>query len=116
MNIDLAHALVDLSHHAHATGILHAGEGLLDTAEEKNTQFQNLLRGFAVTAGIGFIIWQGIQSRGAMARIFLAIIAAGIFIWGVWSVIDVKDRVSNEFESAPAVVHATEVSPDGLLV
>ena len=67
----------------------------------KNSQTQSLLKAMAVTVGVLFVIWQAIASRGAMARIIIAIIAAGVFVWGVFNVTTIKDRVGNEVNSAP---------------
>lgn len=78
------------------------GDGILDWLTSKNTQTQTVLRGIAVTLGIIFVILQAVASRGAMARIIISLIAAGIFIWGVWSVTDIKDRVGNEMDSTAA--------------
>ena len=82
------------------------GEGILDWLTAKNTQTQSVLRGVAVTLGIIFVIIQAVASRGAMARIIVSLIAAGIFIWGVWSVTDIKDRVQNEFGTGSTVIQA----------
>jgi len=73
-----------------------SGTGILDWLTAKNAQTQTLLRAVAVTLGIIFVIIQAVASRGAMARIIISLIAAGIFIWGVWSVTSIKDRVQNE--------------------
>ena len=80
------------------------GQRILDWVSSKNTQTQTVLRGVAVTLGIIFVIIQAVASRGAMARIIISLIAAGIFIWGVWSVTDIKDRVGNEMSMGPVAV------------
>jgi len=106
-------ALITLSHEAsvqaatfHAAGLPMAGsgDGILDWLTAKNGQTQGVLRGVAVTLGILFVIWQAVASRGAMARVIIAIVASGVFIWGVWNVTSIKDRVDNEVKaSGPAV-------------
>jgi hypothetical protein len=81
------------------------GTGIIDWLTSKNTAVQVLFRGFSITAGIGFVIWQGIKSQGAMSRIIAAGIAAGIFIYFVFSITDIKDRVKTEVGSErPAIV------------
>ena len=102
-------ALIQLSTEvisAHQAGAIPmaAGDGILDWVTSKNTQTQTVLRGVAVTLGIIFVIIQAVASRGAMARIIVSLIAAGIFIWGVWSVTDIKDRVGNEMSMGPVAV------------
>ncbi len=82
------------------------GEGILDWLTAKNSQSQALLRAVAVTIGILFVIMQAVTSRGAMARIIIALIAAGIFIWGTWSVTSIKDRIGNEVNGMAPVTHA----------
>lgn len=103
-------ALIQLSNEAisaHQTVAIPmaTGDGILDWAASKNTQTQTVLRGVAVTLGIIFVILQAVASRGAMARIIISLLAAGIFIWGVWSVTDIKDRVGNEMSPTPAALH-----------
>ena len=89
-----------------------SGEGILDWLTSKNSQTQTLLRAVAVTLAIIFVIVQAVASRGAMARIIISLVAAGIFVWGVWSVTDIKDRVDNEVNaSGPAVVQVGPGSP-----
>lgn len=88
------------------------GDGILDWLTAKNAQTQTVLRALAVTLGIIFVIWQAVSSRGAMARVIIAIIAAGIFVWGVWNVTDIKDRVDNEVNAAGATVVQLHPAPD----
>ena len=91
-----------------------SGGGILDWLTAKNSQTQSVLRGLAVTLGIVFVIWQAVSSRGAMARVIIAIVAAGVFIWGVWNVTDIKDRVGNEVNaSGPLVVQVTHGTGPG---
>mgnify|MGYP001222987150 CR=1 FL=1 len=85
---------------SHTLDVL-AADGILDWMTAKNSQTQSLLKAMAVTVGVLFVIWQAIASRGAMARIIIAIIAAGVFVWGVFNVTTIKDRVGNEVNSAP---------------
>jgi hypothetical protein len=95
-----------------ATMVLAAGgDGLIDWGNTKVNELGGLLRAFSVVAGIGFVIFQAIVSRGAMARIIISGLAAAVFIWIVWNVTDLSDRVSNEVNSAPAAqLHQTLAS------
>jgi len=87
---------------AHPLVVVTAGNtGLLDWLTTKLTDLQSVFRLLSVVGGMGFVIWQGISSRGAMARIIIAGIAAGIFIWIVWNVTALQTRVGNEV-GAPA--------------
>ncbi len=87
---------------------LAAGEGFLDWGTAKNTQTQALFRGVSITVAIIFVIWQAIASRMAMARIIIAGVTAGILVWVVWNVTNLKDRVDNEVNAMPAVVQTTD--------
>lgn len=74
--------------------------GILDWLTTKLAATQTLFRTIGITGGMGFVIWQGIVSRGALARIIIAGIAAGIFVWIVWNVTSLQDRVDNEVNGA----------------
>ena len=76
------------------------GTGLLDWLTNKLTDLQAVFRLLSVVGGMGFVIWQGISSRGAMARILIAGIAAGVFIWIVWNVTALQSRVGNEVNAS----------------
>lgn len=88
------------------------GDGVLDWLTNKNAEAQTLLRAFAVTAGILFVIIQAVASRGAMARIIISALAAGVFVWVVWNITDLKDRVGNEVGQGSSVVHTTSSPTD----
>lgn len=85
------------------------GTGLLDWLTNKLTDLQGVFRLLSVVGGMGFVIWQGISSRGAMARIIIAGIAAGIFIWIVWNVTALQNRVNNEVNAERAPVTQSQV-------
>jgi hypothetical protein len=94
-----------------------AGSGIIDWLTGKNAAVQTLGRGFSVTAGIIFVIYQAFVSRGAMARIIIAGIAAAAFVWIVWNITALKDRVDNEVNAlrAPASYsHVIAVPPPSL--
>ena len=85
------------------------GAGLLDWLTNKLTDLQGVFRLLSVVGGMGFVIWQGISSRGAMARIIISGIAAGIFIWIVWNVTALQTRVNNEVNAVRAPVTQSQV-------
>ncbi len=76
--------------------------GILDCATTKVEELRIFFRGFSVVAGIGFVIFQALASRGAFARIIISGLAAGVFIWIVWNVTDLRDRVGKEIDTTPA--------------
>lgn len=86
-----------------------SGTGLIDWVTSKNAAIQSLGRGMSITFAIIFVIYQAILSRGAMARVIVAGLAAAIFVWIVWNVTSLKDRVDNEVNAlrSPAGVMQT---------
>jgi len=78
--------------------------GVLDWANDKVAELGTFFRGFSVVAGIGFVIAQALISRGAFSRIIISGLAAAVFIWIVWNVTDLKDRIGKDLQAAPAVV------------
>ncbi len=78
------------------------GGSLLDWAASANAKTLNLVRGISITLGVIFVIWQAVASRMAMARVIISGLAAGIFIWFVFNVTDVRDRVGRDLESSAA--------------
>lgn len=94
-----------------ATGVvpLAPGDGVLDMLTTLNTETQAVLRALAVTLAVVFVIWQAVVSRMAMARIIVATLAAGIFVWAVLNVTAVKDLVNNELNATGAVAQVERV-------
>lgn len=88
-----------------------ADGGILDWLDAKNASTQSLFRALSITAGIGFVLYQAIVSRGAMARVIISGIAAAVFIWIVHNVTSVSDRVNNEVNSTPALASITRTPP-----
>lgn len=86
------------------------GTGILDWLTGKSAEAQSLFRALSITFGIGFIIWQAIISRGALARIVIAALAAGVFVWAVWNVTALKNRVDNEVNSLGGPASSSQVA------
>src|SRR5690625_850238 len=84
-----------------------AGDGLLDWVDDKSEEAKNVARTVAVLLAIVFFIWNVLASRGALARMIMAGLAAGLFIWIVFNVTELRDRVGEEVNTAP-VVQTTE--------
>ena len=93
-----------------ATGAmpLAPGDGVLDMLTTLNTETLTVLRALAVTLAVVFVIWQAVVSRMAMARIIVATLAAGIFVWAVLNVTAVKDLVNNELNASGATISQVE--------
>jgi hypothetical protein len=109
LSVELATNLSQAGHPIAAAGG-GAGTGIIDWLTGKNAAVQTLGRGFSITAGIIFVIYQAFVSRGAMARIIIAGIAAGIFVWIVWNVTGLKDRVDTEVNTMRAPVSYSQTT------
>jgi len=86
------------------------GDGILDWGNGKVAELGAFFRGFSIVAGIGFVIVQALVSRGAFSRIIVSGLAAAVFIYVVFNVTDLRDRVGNELQSAPAAASADSAS------
>lgn len=81
-----------------------AGPGFLDWATNLNASTLSLVRGIAITLGVLFVIIRAVSSRGAMAQIIVAGIAAAIFVWIIFNVTQLRDTVGNDLPGAVGVV------------
>lgn len=91
-----------------------ADGGILDKATTLNSDIQTLVRAVAITLGIIFVIVAAVASRGGLARIFIAALAAGAFIYIVFNITQVKDMVGNDLAAAPAIVQVLDEPPVAL--
>lgn len=80
------------------------GGGVIDWGNGKVAELGSFFRGFSVVAGIGFVIFQALVSRGAFSRIIVSGLAAAVFIWIVWNVTNLKDRVGKDLQASHSVV------------
>lgn len=93
-----------VGHVGSAVAVVAAGGGgdVLGWLSGKIAQVGSVLKGFSVVAAIGFVIFQALASRGAFARIVIAGLAAGVFVWIVWNVTNLRDRVGTEVNNGAA--------------
>lgn len=77
--------------------------GILDWVDAKSAQAQTTFRGLSILLSIIFIIWQAVASKMAMARVIISGLAAGVFIWIVWNVTTLQERVGNEVNAADVI-------------
>lgn len=80
-----------------------SGDGILDWVNTKSSQATTTVRTVAALLAIIFVIVAAVVSRMAMARVLIAGIAAGLFVWIVFNVTDIKDRVDSEINASAAV-------------
>ena len=91
-----------------------ADDGIVGTLTNLNVSIQELVRAVAVTLGIIFIVIAGVASGGRMSRILIAGAAAGFFIWLVFNVTSVKDKVDADINAGGPGAIVQEV-PAGFL-
>ena len=104
-----------LHHLSAASPIAAAGDagsqGILDLISQKNQEVQTVARSLGVTAAVIFVIVNAIKSSMAIARIVVAGLAAGVFVWVVWNITDLQSRVNDEVNSMPAVTSVVQHDP-----
>ncbi|MBF6333534.1 hypothetical protein [Nocardia transvalensis] len=84
-------------------------EGILPWINRKGGEAQDSMRTIASLVAIGFMIYTAIKSRGAMSAILVAGLVAGIFLFLVWNVTAVRDRVGDEVNtSLPAATRPVD--------
>ena len=98
-----------------ATTTVLAADGIIDTVQGRAVALQGLLRVIASVCSVGFVIYQAISSRGAMARILISGLAAGVFVWIVFNVTELSDRVDNEVNAAGVAATGPQLQPRALL-
>lgn len=81
--------------------------GILDWVDNKTSQATVTIRTFSVLLAIIFVIVAAVMSRMSMARVLIAGITAGLFVWIVFNVTSLRDRVDNEINASGAVASST---------
>lgn len=90
-----------------------AGPGLLDWADNLNTELQNLILAVVITLAIIGVVITAVASRFNMAKIIVAGIVAGLFVWVAFNVTVLRDTVGNDLPgAAPAlqIVHTGQLT------
>lgn len=90
--------------------VLPAGD-LIDIAGQQTDAVRGLLRAFSAVAGILFVIINWIKSGGALGRVIVCGIAAGAFVWIVWNVSELRDKVGSEFDAQGPVAAVVVQTP-----
>lgn len=84
-----------------------ASGGILDLVNQKIQELGAVLKGGALVAAIAFVVLQAIMSRGAMARIIISGFAAAVFVWIVFNVTSLQDRVDQEINGSTSLSSVT---------
>lgn len=102
---------MSVTEHVLDPGAVVLADGLIDWGKGKALEVQDLVR---LVVGVGAIVGiaaQAVKSNFALARIAVSIGVAGLLVWGVWNITDVKDKVGDEMTDAPAALVITDHSP-----
>lgn len=84
-------------------------DGLLGTINVKSEEAKETVRIVSGLVAIVFVVFQASVSRMAMGRIIVSSLAAGVFMWVVFNVTEVKDKVGEDL--ALSVVESVAVAP-----
>lgn len=92
-------------------GVVLVAEGILPWIDRKGGEVQDTARVVASVVALGFMILTAIKSRGAVAAIAASGLVAGMFLWFVFNITAVKDRVEDEVNDQAVVLLVTDPSP-----
>ncbi|GAB4590083.1 hypothetical protein [Nocardia sp. IFM 10818] len=81
-------------------GVTSLAEGVLPWFNRKGAEAQESMRIAATLVAIGFMIFTAVKSRGAMSAILVSGLVAGIFLFLVWNITAVRDKVGDEVGTA----------------
>jgi len=77
-------------------------DGLLGTINVKSEEAKETIRIVSGLVALAFLVYQAAASRMAMGRIIVSALAAGVFLWVVFNVTEVKDKVGEDLQAMPA--------------
>ncbi|TDD95174.1 hypothetical protein [Jiangella asiatica] len=78
-------------------------DGLLDWASQTAIDLQPVLQTVAITVAILFVIYKAVQSKFSLGTIVVSALAAGIFVWLVFNVIDLSDTIGEDLPGGASV-------------
>ena len=87
--------------------------GLLDFVQGKNADVLTTVRDVGLTIAVFFIVFKAIEAKFSMARVVIALMAAGIFLWGLNNVDTIKGWFKNEAEASTPVQVVHPGPPSG---
>lgn len=90
--------------------------GVLDLITNKTDTLGTTIRTVtSVVAAPGFVLYHAIKSRGALARILIAIAVSALVVWGVYNVTENQQRVTQEVNNGAPGSPALQVPQHFLL-
>lgn len=90
-----------------------AGGGVLDWVQGKNADVLVTLREVVITIAVVFVVFKAIEAKFTIARIVMAVLAAGIFLWAVMNIDTIQDWVTKEAEASPQIQMVHPGPPSG---
>lgn len=79
-------------------------DGILDWVDNAAARTTSTGRNVAIAAAVIFVIVVMVSSKMAMTKVIVAGLSAGVFIWIVYNVTDIEDRVDNEVNAHSSAV------------
>jgi hypothetical protein len=77
-------------------------QGLLDWANTKGGEVQDLIRALVAIAVTAFVAMTAFKSHFAIAKTLVSIVVGGVLIWATWNMTAVKDSVGDELPGTAA--------------
>lgn len=87
-------------------------DGVLDWVDDASARTLTTARGVAIAAAVIFVIVVMVSSKMAMTKIIVAGLSAGVFVWIIYNVTDLRDRVDSEVNASSMAVVRTVQLPD----
>lgn len=91
--------------------------GILDWIDSASGRALTTARGVALAAAVIFVIIIMVTSKMAMTRVILAGLSAGVFVWIIYNVTEIRDRVDTEVNASTrgGITQVVESPPETLL-
>lgn len=74
------------------------GGGLLDWTCGMADRVRLVIRAVAITVAVIFVVYKAVTSKFAIGTIIVSALAAGVFIWIVFNVMDLQQEVGNDLD------------------
>lgn len=86
---------------------------MLDTIDSINSSVQSSVLGLAITAALIVMLITAVVTRGSIPKILGAGLAAGIFLWIIFNVTQVRDLVGKDLD---AEAHMSRIPSQSVVV
>lgn len=86
-----------------------ADGGVFGWVESEAGQLQSTMQTLSVVVAVIFVVFRAVKTGFAIASIAIAALMAGVFVWIVYNVDILSNRVDEEINSSPAAVVQVDV-------